>query len=179
MKYIAAILFLTLAISVSADVLKAVAVIRGNATNHIRGIITFEENEDDVVTLKGSLSGLYPSGKHGFHIHEFGDCSKEDFTSAGSHFNPKGKEHGAPGDEDRHAGDLGNINADPQGNSTIEVTDSMIRLKPSSGRSIIGRAVIVHEKEDDLGKGLGEESKKTGNAGKRLACGVIGIAKVA
>jgi len=142
------------------------------------GVITFEET-DDIVTLKGSLSGLYPSGEHGFHVHEFGDCSAPDFTSAGPHYNPRGKEHAGPGDADRHAGDLGNISADSMGNSTIEKTDDMIRIKPSSGRSVIGRAVIVHERPDDLGKGSDEESKKTGNAGKRLACGVIGIAKIA
>ena len=178
MKSLVALLFLSLTAVVYADVdYKAIVVIKGNSTNHIKGVLTLTE-EDSVVTLKGNLSGLEPAGKHGFHIHEFGDCSAPDFTSAGPHFNPKGKEHGEPGDEDRHAGDMGNVVADAQGNVTIDVTNELARLRSSSDKSIIGRAVIVHQLEDDLGKGTDEESKKTGNAGKRLACGVIGIAKI-
>lgn len=160
----------------SADTYKGIVVIRGNNTNHVRGVITFEQDDDDVV-VKGSISGLYPSGKHGFHIHEFGDCSVMDFTSAGPHFNPSESQHGGPDDDQRHVGDLGNIVADEMGNVTINYVDHRIKLKPDSSKSVIGRAVIVHEREDDLGKGTDEESKKTGNAGRRLACGVIGIAK--
>lgn len=172
------ILMLVIVASAVAEVeYKAIAVIRGNHTNHVCGTVTFEE-EDGTVSIKGSLSGLMPAGNHGFHIHQFGDCSSEDFTSAGPHFNPDEKEHAGPGDEDRHAGDLGNIVADDQGNATITKVDLLVRVKPGKSRSIIGRAVIVHQGEDDLGKGGDDESKKTGNAGKRLACGVIGIAKL-
>ena len=99
----------------------------------------------------------------------------------GPHFNPAGKTHGAPGDEERHAGDLGNITAGADGVAPISMTDAHIPL--TGPNSILGRAVVVHELEDDLGKGdhsepgtQGKTSKTTGNAGARLACGVIGMA---
>jgi Cu-Zn family superoxide dismutase len=102
-------------------------------------------------------------------------------TAPGPHFNPGGKAHGAPGDEERHAGDLGNITAGADGSAAIELTDTQIPL--SGPNSILGRAVVVHELADDLGKGdssevgtQGKTSKTTGNAGARLACGVIGMA---
>ena len=100
---------------------------------------------------------------------------------AGPHFNPAGKTHGAPGDEERHAGDLGNITAGADGVATVALKDTQIPL--SGPNSIVGRAVVVHELADDLGKGdhsepgtQGKTSKTTGNAGARLACGVIGLA---
>ena len=102
-------------------------------------------------------------------------------TYAGPHFNPAGKTHGAPGDEERHAGDLGNITAGEDGVASISLTDAQIPL--TGPNSILGRAVVVHELADDLGKGdhsepgtQGKTSKTTGNAGARLACGVIGTA---
>ena len=100
---------------------------------------------------------------------------------AGPHFNPAGKTHGGPSDEERHAGDLGNITAGADGVATVSVTDTQIPL--SGPNSILGRAVVVHELEDDLGRGdhsepgtQGKTSKTTGNAGARQACGVIGMA---
>ncbi|KAG0468490.1 hypothetical protein HPP92_017818 [Vanilla planifolia] len=92
---------------------------------------------------------------------------------AGAHFNPAGKEHGAPEDENRHAGDLGNVIVGEDGTANVDVTDSQIPL--SGPNSIIGRAVVVHADPDDLGKGGHELSKSTGNAGGRLACGIIGL----
>ena len=100
---------------------------------------------------------------------------------SGPHFNPAGKSHGAPGDEERHAGDLGNITAGADGVAAVALKDTQIPL--SGPNSIVGRAVVVHELADDLGKGdhsevgvQGKTSKTTGNAGARLACGVIGLA---
>ena len=100
---------------------------------------------------------------------------------SGPHFNPAGKTHGAPGDEERHAGDLGNITAGADGVAAVALKDAQIPL--SGPNSIVGRAVVVHELADDLGKGdhsepgtQGKTSKTTGNAGARLACGVIGFA---
>ena len=115
-------------------------------------------------------------GKHGFHIHQFGD-NTDGCTSAGPHYNPDSCEHGAPEDAkgSRHAGDLGNVEADVDGKAKIDISDTFMSL--SGERSILGRTVVVHADIDDLGKGGHELSKTTGNAGGRLACGVIGICK--
>ena len=114
------------------------------------------------------MEGLSP-GDHGFHVHEYGDCSAPDGTSAGGHFNPDGQPHGAPTDTERHVGDLGNISADGMGMAHLEWTDTFLSF--SGPHSIVGRGVIVHAGADDL------TSQPTGNAGARVACGVIGIAR--
>ena len=125
--------------------------------------------------VTGQIDGLAP-GQHGFHIHQFGD-NTDGCTSAGPHFNPDGCEHGAPEDGKgaRHAGDLGNVTADADGKANINISDSFMSLVGEN--SILGRTVVVHADVDDLGKGGHDLSKTTGNAGGRLACGVIGICK--
>ena len=115
-----------------------------------------------------ALSGL-KEGSHGFHIHEFGDCSAPDGTSAGGHFNPSGEPHAGPKDAARHTGDLGNVEAGKDGTATLEYVDAKAAF--DGPNSILGRGVIVHEKVDDL------KTQPTGNAGARLACGVVGAAK--
>ncbi|MDP2886887.1 MAG: superoxide dismutase family protein [Ignavibacteria bacterium] len=147
--------------------MKAIAVMFPAKGKTVRGVITFTQTEKGV-SVVAHLEGLTP-GKHGFHVHEFGDCNAPDLTSAGGHFNPTQVAHGAPADHTRHSGDLGNIVADGKGMATLEWVDPMMQL--SGPNSIIGRAVIVHTKEDDL------KTQPTGNAGPREACGVIGIAK--
>ncbi|EOD49444.1 Superoxide dismutase protein [Neofusicoccum parvum] len=150
---------------------KAVAVIRGDS--NVKGTVTFEqESESAPTTISWNLSGHDANAERGMHIHAFGD-NTNGCTSAGPHFNPHSKGHGAPTDEDRHVGDLGNIKTDGQGNSTGSVTDKLVKL--IGAESVIGRTVVCHAGTDDLGKGGNEESKKTGNAGPRPACGVIGI----
>ncbi|MDQ6622244.1 MAG: superoxide dismutase family protein [Verrucomicrobiota bacterium] len=146
---------------------KAVAVLSPASDSKVMGTVTFTAAGDEVKVV-ADLTGLTP-GKHGFHIHEFGDCSDPKATSAGGHFNPTNHKHGAPADSDRHEGDLGNIEADASGKAHLEVTDKMLKL--SGADSIVGHAVIVHEKADDL------KTQPTGDAGGRVACGVIGVAK--
>ncbi len=130
----------------------------------VAGSVTFTESENGV-SVEGEFSGL-ESGNHGFHIHEFGDCRAADGTSAGGHFNPAGNDHGAPTDEMRHMGDMGNIEANEEGVATVSYVDETISLE-----EILGRGIIIHAGEDDL------TSQPTGAAGGRIACGVIGIAQ--
>ncbi|CEI60928.1 unnamed protein product [Fusarium venenatum] len=148
-----------------------VSVLRGDSK--VSGTVVFEqESESAPTTITWDITGNDPNAKRGFHIHTFGD-NTNGCTSAGPHFNPHNKTHGAPSDETRHVGDLGNVETDAQGNAKGSVTDSLIKL--IGPHSVIGRTVVVHAGTDDLGKGDSEESLKTGNAGPRPACGVIGI----
>ncbi|EDV20519.1 Superoxide dismutase [Cu-Zn] [Trichoplax sp. H2] len=151
--------------------LKAVCCLQGPV---VSGTIFFQqESGTGPIRISGEVKGLAP-GKHGFHVHEFGD-NTQGCTSAGGHYNPHKKVHGAPGDEIRHVGDLGNIEANEQGVASINMTDRMVTL--TGPYSCIGRTIVVHEGVDDLGKGGHELSLTTGNAGARVACGVIGITK--
>uniref|UniRef100_A0A2H4GBT4 Superoxide dismutase [Cu-Zn] n=1 Tax=Bursaphelenchus mucronatus TaxID=6325 RepID=A0A2H4GBT4_BURMU len=125
--------------------------------------------EDGKLKITGKLSGL-PPGQHGFHIHEKSDLTNN-CLNTGGHFNPFEKDHGAPSDEERHAGDLGNILVKDDGTVDIAVEDHLASLEGNT--NVLNHAVVVHEKADDLGKGGDAGSKKTGNAGSRLACGVI------
>ncbi|KAG2066462.1 copper/zinc binding superoxide dismutase [Suillus decipiens] len=154
-----------------AIVQKAVVVLKGDSP--VAGTITFEQSSaDGPVKVSGEITNLDPSSLRGFHIHSLGDLSNG-CISTGSHFNPYDKSHGAPSDSVRHVGDLGNIESDEYGTATISFKDSLISLNGPT--SIIGRAVVVHAGIDDLGKGNNEESLRTGNAGGRAACGVIGL----
>lgn len=144
---------------------KAICVLHPTDGNNVSGTVTFTR-EGENVKIVADIEGLTP-GKHGFHIHEFGDCSASDGTSAGGHFNPDNTKHGAPDDEIRHVGDLGNVEAGEDGKAHLEITDAMVSMQ--GDHSIIGRAVVIHAGEDDF------TSQPTGAAGSRLACGVIGI----
>ncbi|KAF9976207.1 hypothetical protein BGZ73_008989 [Actinomortierella ambigua] len=152
----------------------AVCVFRTN-DNNVTGTITFSQESENAPThIKAEITGL-KAGKHGFHIHEFGD-NTNGCMSAGAHYNPFGKTHGAPTAQTRHAGDLGNIESSGEKDKAVLVLeDSQVKL--IGPHSVIGRTVVVHEGEDDLGLGGHELSPTTGNAGGRLACGVIGITK--
>lgn len=148
----------------------AVCVLKSDTVN---GVIHLTEYEKYTV-IEGKLSGLKPNKKHGFHIHEYGDLT-DGCSSACAHFNPYNKKHGARNSEERHVGDLGNLEGDMFGNCQFKFTDSQVRL--SGDANVIGRSMIVHEDEDDLGTGVHKDSHTTGHAGKRLVCGVIGWKK--
>jgi Cu-Zn family superoxide dismutase len=148
--------------------LKAIAVLHSTAGNKVSGTVTFTE-EADGVRVQADITGLTP-GKHGFHVHEFGDCSAPDLASAGGHFNPTNKPHAGPDAAERHVGDMGNVEADASGTAKLAYVDHEISLT-NDQRSVIGRSVVVHAKADDL------KSQPAGDSGARVACGVIGIAK--
>jgi len=145
----------------------------GNNASRVTGQLTLsQKSASDPVVITGSIQNLSPNSLHGFHVHESGDI-RDGCTSTGSHFNPEGKTHGGPSDSVRHVGDLGNVNTDASGVAQVQITDTIISLQGT--HSIIGRAFVVHEKEDDLGRGGNNGSLTTGNAGGRLACGLVGI----
>ncbi|XP_066426617.1 copper chaperone for superoxide dismutase isoform X2 [Molothrus aeneus] len=132
----------------------------------VRGLLRFLQLSPERCLVDGAVSGL-PPGPHGLHIHEFGDLSDAS-NSCGGHFNPDGEIHGGPQDQHRHAGDLGNIWADAEGQARFRIEDSKLKVW-----DIIGRSVVVAEGEDDLGRGSHPLSRVTGNSGPGLACGVV------
>ena len=149
------------------NIRKAVVKLNPTDGNSANGVVWFTKVVGGV-KVEGHIEGL-PMGTHGFHIHQFGDCSAANGKSAGGHFNPDGSEHGSPKADLRHVGDLGNINANSSGSAIFSFVDENISF--SGKRSILSRGVIIHELADDL------ISQPTGAAGSRLACGVVGIAK--
>ncbi|KAF4509954.1 hypothetical protein G6O67_001886 [Ophiocordyceps sinensis] len=150
---------------------KAVCVLRGD--EKVGGTVVFEqESESAPTTITYDITGNDANAQRGFHIHTFGD-NTNGCTSAGPHFNPFNKSHGAPDASERHVGDMGNVKTDANGVAKGTLKDSQIKL--IGPHSVIGRTVVVHAGTDDLGKGGHEQSLSTGNAGGRPACGVIGI----
>lgn len=146
---------------------QAVSVLYPTQGNTTKGVVRFSQVEDGVKVV-ADIEGLTPNSKHGFHIHEYGDCRSPDGTAAGGHYNPQGHQHGLLDTAPRHAGDLGNVEADAQGHAHYEITvDNISVCGPLN--PILGRGVIVHANPDD-------GSQPTGNAGGRIAHGVIGIA---
>ncbi len=150
-----------------APVTRAVAPLRPLGQSGVSGTVAFTKTEGGV-KVAAKLSGL-TEGAHGFHVHEFGDCSAPDGSSAGGHFNPAGAPHAGPTDAHRHAGDMGNLSAGKDGTATVEYVDTQVSFEGPN--SILGRGVIVHTNPDDL------KTQPTGNAGGRIACGVVGVVK--
>ncbi len=143
----------------------AIAVLVPAAGSNVSGTVRFTATPEGVHVV-ADINGLTP-GAHGFHVHEKGDLSKPDLTSAGGHFNPEGHHHADRTDKERHVGDLGNLQAGPDGHASADFIDPVLQL--TGEHSIIGRSVIVHGKADDL------KSQPAGDAGPRVAGGVIGI----
>uniref|UniRef100_T1IQZ1 superoxide dismutase n=1 Tax=Strigamia maritima TaxID=126957 RepID=T1IQZ1_STRMM len=149
--------------------INAVCIFMGNLIGSV--IFLQQQNLDGVVHVSGEIRNLSP-GEHGFHIHKFGDL-RNGCLNASSHFNPFNKDHGAPEDEERHVGDFGNVIVKSDGVVTLNNEFKNVDLQGQY--SVIGRSFVVHSGRDDLGKGGDEESKKTGNAGSRVDCCVIGL----
>ncbi|AMU96852.1 superoxide dismutase family protein [Xanthomonas citri] len=145
----------------------ATAELKPTKGNDVKGTVTFK-TVDGALRVTGQLSGLKPNTEHGFHIHEKGDCSAPDGSSAGGHFNPSQSDHGNISAEPHHGGDMPNIKSDAQGNASIDgPVSSNVNLGKADQFDIAGHAVIVHADADDY------KTQPTGNAGGRLACGVI------
>lgn len=149
--------------STMAGTMSAVATIEPTEGNNVRGTVRFVK-EGDRVRVIADLTGLTP-GEHGIHVHENGDCSATDASSAGGHFNPTNQPHGGRDAEARHVGDMGNITADSSGKAHLDYVDSKIAL--SGPNSVVGRGVIVHGGRDDL------KTQPSGDSGKRVGCGQI------
>lgn len=142
---------------------EAMAIINPVKDGKVKGTVTFIQKLNGI-KIVADIYGLTP-GKHGFHVHEHGDCGGDDASHVGAHFNPTNKKHGGPDSAERHVGDLGNIVADESGHGHYERIDKIISF--AGENSIIGRAVIIHAGEDDF------TTQPTGNAGAKVACGVI------
>ena len=145
--------------------LRANAQLKPTKGNKTFGEATFEQ-VGDKVRVAVFVQGLKPGQEHGLHIHEAGDCSSGDGMSTKGHFNPLGKPHGHPGSAERHAGDLPALKANKAGRANVQVDLDIITVTPGPA-SVIGRGLIVHADPDDY------KTQPTGNAGARIACGVI------
>ena len=140
----------------------------------VTGSVSFQQEDFSAATkIVVSIKGLSPNSVHAMHIHEFGDLT-DGCTTCGTHYNPFKKNHGGPMDSVRHVGDLGNLKANDKGEVFFSMKDIQVKLQGEN--SVIGRSVVLHAGEDDLGKGGNAGSLLTGNAGvKKLACGTIGL----
>ncbi len=145
------------------EIKMAEVILSPKSGSKVEGKVTFYEHGDGV-RIVAHVEGLTP-GKHGFHIHEHGDCSAADGATAGGHFNPTSMPHGSPDDPQHHAGDLGNLEANAQGVAEYEAVNPWIDL--NGPFSIVGKSIVVHQDEDDL------TSQPAGNSGARIGCGTI------
>jgi Cu-Zn family superoxide dismutase len=152
---------------VIVDATELIAVLSPTQGNQVAGVVTFRPVGEGKVEVEAKVTGLPPNSKHAIHVHQYGDLTSKDGKSAGDHYNPMGHQHGLPEQKDRHAGDFGNIESDQSGNATMKLVVDNISL---AGRlsPVIGRAVVLHAKPDD-------GSQPSGNAGDRIAVGVIGV----
>jgi superoxide dismutase, Cu-Zn family len=153
-----------------SGVIEAVAVVHPTShASEVHGTVRFTQL-DSGVRVVADIEGLSPTAKHGFHIHEFGDCTGDTKTVGGGHYNPDGEQHGGPEAAHRHAGDFGNLETDDKGHAHYERVLTGISVA-GDHNPVLGRSVIIHEHADDL------STQPSGNAGERIGCGIIGIAK--
>ncbi|HEY1171348.1 MAG TPA: superoxide dismutase family protein [Verrucomicrobiae bacterium] len=153
-----------------ANITQAVATMNPTDGNKAKGTVKFTQTGNKV-KIVATIEGLNPNQKHAIHIHEAGDVSSKDGMATGGHYNPEGHPHAHPHAAQRHAGDLGNLQADAKGNATLELEVDNISIAGLKN-PIVGRAVIIHAKEDDGGQPVG-------NAGARISQGAIGLVKPA
>jgi Cu-Zn family superoxide dismutase len=152
----------------------AICVLNPSKNYEAKGLVLFNQASYTSPTIiKGTFENLKPNAKHGFHIHTYGD-STDGCMSAGPHYNPFTKTHGGLYDDERHVGDLGNVESDENCKATFKAEVSSVHL--IGKYSVIGRTLVLHADEDDLGRGNFPDSKITGHAGLRIACGIIGLA---
>lgn len=156
----------TITMTEASDITEASAVLMSASDSTVAGELTITPSNDGI-QLTGTVVGLPADAQVGFHIHEVGDCSAPDASSAGGHFNPTDSEHGRQGEDPHHGGDSDNIVADDQGVATVNADYPDLVLGGGGANDAIGRAVIVHADPDDY------VSQPAGNAGARVACGVI------
>ena len=149
---------------------QATAVLASASGSRVSGKLTLAPMGDGV-HISGEVGGLAPNGQFGFHVHEKGDCSAVDATSAGGHFNPATAAHGRAGTAAHHAGDMDNVTSDATGVAKVNVHLRGVTLGGGAANDVAGRAVIVHAAPDDY------RTQPTGNAGARLACGVIKVVR--
>jgi Cu-Zn family superoxide dismutase len=157
-------LFLSSCATMPPDGPSAVAVIRPASGSQAHGTVKFTQ-VGQRVRVDAEIAALTP-GSHGIHVHEKGDCTAPDATSAGAHFNPATKKHGAPEGSERHAGDLGNLKANEYGKAELSIMVDGIAVDRGAN-GVIGKGVIVHADPDDL------KTDPGGNSGDRIGCGVV------
>jgi Cu-Zn family superoxide dismutase len=145
---------------------RATAVLQPTAGNAAAGTVTFTQSGAKVL-VSGEVRGLKPNAQHGFHVHEKGDCSAPDATSAGGHFNPDGKPHGDAHHAPHHAGDLPPLVADAAGVARINFEADSFSVGSGAANDVVGRGLIVHRDPDDF------KTQPTGNSGARIACAVV------
>lgn len=143
---------------------RADAGLQARSGSNVTGSVSFTPVGDKLL-VEADITGLTP-GEHGFHVHESGDCSAADGSSAKGHFNPGAKAHGHHGGNERHAGDLPNLVADASGRARYRAEVGGLSLSDAT-TGIVGRSVVVHADPDDY------KSQPAGNSGKRIACGTI------
>ena len=139
--------------------IQGLAKMEGKSDKNVQGTIVLTQTADDQVTLQIDLTGFAPNTSHAFHVYAYGDCSDVGAASAGPHFNPAGTRHGGPDHEHRHAGDMGNLEADEKGEVHTQKINTLITLQENVPSSAIGKSIIIHESVDDF------ETQPTGNAG--------------
>ena len=152
-------------------ILYGISIMNPDGGSGVNGLVKLTHPQGGKCKISAEITGLKP-GQHGFHIHQFGNLT-QGCKTAGPHYNPAGNVHGGPDSEVRHVGDLGNVIAGEDGVAKYEIEDHLVSLWGEN--TVFGRAFVVHAGIDDLGVGGHELSATTGNAGGRLACGVIGI----